>query len=149
MRITEKVILRKSNRSFIGILEQNQKAMLNANGVRTSSAELKSDYDSVDTGDFMWGDIRQHRLLYIKGLLFVGLGLVSAVLLLLFAPQWQVALLLAVCVWSFARAYYFAFYVIEHYVDSSFRFSGLTAFVQYAVRNRFGGRRSGPPDEEG
>jgi hypothetical protein len=46
------------------------------------------------------------------------------------------ALLLAVAVWSFARFYYFAFYVIEHYVDPGYRFAGLWDFVRYLLRRR-------------
>ncbi len=37
-------------------------------------------------------------------------------------------------VWAFCRAYYFAFYVIEHHVDPGYRFSGLISFVAYALR---------------
>jgi len=44
-----------------------------------------------------------------------------------------VALLLLVAVWSFCRAYYFAFYVIEHYVDPSYKFAGLTSFAMYLL----------------
>ena len=40
-------------------------------------------------------------------------------------------LLLTISVWCFCRAYYFAFYVIEHYVDPGYRFSGLWSFVVY------------------
>ena len=40
---------------------------------------------------------------------------------------------LAICVWCFARFYYFAFYVIEHYTDPGYRFAGLWSFVQYMV----------------
>jgi hypothetical protein len=47
-----------------------------------------------------------------------------------------VALLLAVAIWCFARAYYFAFYVIEHYVDDSYRFSGLWSFALYLMRRK-------------
>jgi hypothetical protein len=42
-------------------------------------------------------------------------------------------------IWSFARAYYFAFYVIEHYVDGSYRFAGLGDFFVWSwkrFRNR-------------
>jgi hypothetical protein len=35
-------------------------------------------------------------------------------------------------VWAFARAYYFCFYVIERYVDSRFRFSGIFAALRFA-----------------
>jgi hypothetical protein len=44
--------------------------------------------------------------------------------------------LLALAVWCFCRFYYFAFYVIEHYVDPGFKFSGLWAFFRYAVSRR-------------
>jgi len=45
-------------------------------------------------------------------------------------------LLLAVAVWCFARSYYFAFYVIERYVDPGYRFAGLGSFVRYLLRRR-------------
>ena len=44
------------------------------------------------------------------------------------------AMLLAVAIWAFCRAYYFAFYVVEHYADPAFRFAGLLAFVRYLIR---------------
>jgi hypothetical protein len=37
-----------------------------------------------------------------------------------------------------APAYYFAFYVIEHYVDPGYRFAGLWSFVRYVLRKRGG-----------
>ena len=48
----------------------------------------------------------------------------------------KIAALLALTVWSFARVYYFAFYVIERYVDPGYRFAGLWSFVRYATRHR-------------
>ena len=83
-------------------------------------------------------DIRNPKLLYAKGALFLLLGLGSAAFLLARAPQWEVAILLAVSVWAFARAYYFAFYVVEKYADPAFRFSGLLAFAAYCIRGRPG-----------
>ena len=79
-------------------------------------------------------DIRSPRLLYLKGALFVLLGLLASGLLIAERPTLRTVLLLAVAVWSFARAYYFAFYVIEHYVDPSYRFAGLGDFVKYLWR---------------
>ncbi len=84
-------------------------------------------------------DIRSPCWLYIKGVLFLGLGLLASVLLLLEAPRVRVAILLAVAVWAFARAYYFAFYVVEHYIDDGYRFAGLLSFLRYVMR------RSGRP----
>jgi ABC-type sugar transport system permease subunit len=55
---------------------------------------------------------------------------------LFFFPYPQLACLMAVAIWAFCRAYYFAFYVIEHYVDPSHRFAGLGSFIRYALRQR-------------
>jgi hypothetical protein len=53
------------------------------------------------------GDIRSPRWLYIKGALFLGLGILASAILLLENPGWRNAALLAVAVWAFARAYYY------------------------------------------
>lgn len=82
------------------------------------------------------GDLKNPRLIWAKGILFIVLGLLSAGLLLWHAPNLTVAILLAIAIWAFCRAYYFAFYVIEHYVDSSYRFAGLTSLVSYAFSKR-------------
>jgi hypothetical protein len=76
----------------------------------------------------------------VKGLLFLLIGVVAAVLLLLDSPTWKTAGLLALAIWSFCRFYYFAFYVIEKYVDPSYKFSGLISFARYLLgrRNDFG-----------
>ncbi len=81
-------------------------------------------------------DITNVRLLWIKGGIFLLIGVVASTLLLLESPSLKVALLLALAVWAFCRAYYFAFYVIEHYADPSYRFSGLISFMRYACRRR-------------
>ena len=83
-------------------------------------------------------DIKNPKIIWAKGALFLGLGLLASLLLLLEAPSVKVMLLLLVSVWAFCRFYYFAFYVIQHYVDSSYRFSGLISFFQYLVRKRGG-----------
>jgi hypothetical protein len=57
-------------------------------------------------------------------------------LMILEHPTWKVGLLLALVIWCFCRLYYFAFYVIEHYVDPGYKFSGLWSFVSYLVRKR-------------
>jgi len=55
----------------------------------------------------------------------------ASALLLLESPTLRTVVLLVIAIWSFCRFYYFAFYVIEHYVDPSFRFAGLGAFLRY------------------
>lgn len=72
----------------------------------------------------------------IKGILFLMMGLLAAALILFDNPNWRTAVLLAVAVWSFCRFYYFAFYVIEKYVDPTFKFSGLISFLKYWLRRR-------------
>ena len=62
------------------------------------------------------------------------LGLLSAALLIFERPTLKVAALLILAVWSFCRCYYFAFYVIEHYIDPDYRFSGLLSVVRYWLR---------------
>jgi hypothetical protein len=81
-------------------------------------------------------DIKSHKVIWFKGALFLTLGVASALLLLAEAATLKVALLLALTVWGFCRAYYFAFYVIEHYVDPGYRFSGLFSFAAYVIRRR-------------
>jgi hypothetical protein len=81
-------------------------------------------------------DLTDPRWIKCKGLLFLALGLVSSLLLVLEQPSVKVGLLLALAVWCFCRAYYFAFYVIEHYVDPAYRFSGLWSFFRYLLSQR-------------
>jgi hypothetical protein len=82
------------------------------------------------------GDIRNPTVLYIKGALFLVGGVLASVGILVTLPTLQIALLLAIAIWCFARAYYFVFYVIEHYVDPGYRFAGIWSFVRYLIQNR-------------
>lgn len=72
----------------------------------------------------------------LKALLFLLLGIASVILIFVGDPRWQTGALLLVAVWSFCRAYYFAFYVIDKYVDPSYKFSGLNSFVKYLLKRR-------------
>ena len=72
----------------------------------------------------------------LKGLLFLFIGIVAAVLLFIDNPTLKTAVLLALASWSFCRFYYFAFYVIEKYVDPTYKFSGLISFVRYLFQIR-------------
>lgn len=84
----------------------------------------------------MLGDIKSPKLIIAKGFLFLLAGVMAGAALLLEHPELKVAFLLAMAVWCFARFYYFAFYVIQHYVDASYRFAGLGSFVMYLLRRR-------------
>lgn len=82
------------------------------------------------------GDLKNPRLIFAKGFLFLLLGGMCAGLLIAERPALRTGLLLAGAVWAFARFYYFAFYVIEKYVDPSFRFAGLGSFAVYLLRRK-------------
>ena len=82
------------------------------------------------------GDITDPRLIYLKGFLFLLAGFMAAAALLLEYPSLKNAFLLGLSVWCFARYYYFAFYVIQHYVDPGYRFAGLGSFVLYLWQRR-------------
>jgi len=81
-------------------------------------------------------DLKNSRVIYLKGVLFVIAGMLAAGGILMEAPSVKILVLLGIAIWSFARAYYFAFYVIEHYVDRGFRFAGLWDFLKYLVRKK-------------
>jgi hypothetical protein len=72
----------------------------------------------------------------IKALMFFIIGVASVILILIGMPDWKTAVLLALAIWSFCRLYYFAFYVIEKYVDPGYKFSGLMSFVKYLLQRR-------------
>ena len=81
--------------------------------------------------------------MYMKAAMLLLAGSVAAALLVLRSPDVTTALLVAIAVWAFCRVYYFAFYVVEHYIDDSFRFSGLLSVVKY-VLTRSGARSQRP-----
>jgi hypothetical protein len=81
-------------------------------------------------------DLKNATAIWIKGILFLAIGIAAAAMLLIELGSWKGAVLLALCVWAFCRAYYFAFYVIEKYVDPGYRFSGLISFWSYVMRKR-------------
>lgn len=84
----------------------------------------------------MLGDLKNSRVIVAKGFLFLLTGFTAGGMLLVDHPDFRTALLLLITVWSFCRFYYFAFYVIEHYVDPTFRFAGLTSFLAYLWNRR-------------
>lgn len=78
-------------------------------------------------------DLTNPAWIKAKGFLFLALGLFSATLLFFERPSLRVAALLLLVVWSFCRFYYFAFYVLERYVDPTYRFSGLLSLARYLL----------------
>jgi hypothetical protein len=85
-------------------------------------------------------DLRNPKVIIAKGFLFLFCGILASGILLLESPSWRVAILLAIAIWGFSRFYYFAFYVIEHYVDDGYRFAGLWSCAWYLWRRRGEGR---------
>jgi hypothetical protein len=81
-------------------------------------------------------DLTDARWIKLKGILFLIIGLLSATILVLENPSVRVGVLLAITIWCFCRFYYFAFYVIEKYVDPSYRFSGLWSFACYLFKRK-------------
>lgn len=76
------------------------------------------------------------RWICIKATLFVLLAVLSGGLLLFDQFNIRNIALLSVCIWSACRAYYFAFYVIEKYIDPKFRFHGVLAAIRYLLKQR-------------
>jgi hypothetical protein len=81
-------------------------------------------------------DITDRRVIVFKVFLFLFGGILASILLILEQPTLKVGLLLLLAIWCFARFYYFVFYVIEHYVDSEYKFSGLLSFARYLLGTR-------------
>jgi len=81
-------------------------------------------------------DLQSTKAMWLKAWLFLFIGLLSAGILLIEHWSWRTAGLLALCLWGFCRAYYFAFYVIERWVDPKFKFSGLGHLVSWWWKNR-------------
>ena len=79
------------------------------------------------------GDLKSARLIYLKGFLFLITGTLAATAILLESPTLRTAFLMGIAIWSFCRLYYFMFYVIEKYVDGSYKFAGITSFVIYLL----------------
>jgi len=90
-------------------------------------------------------DLTNPRLIQLKGILFFFAGLFAAALLLVRDPSWTTALLLSIAVWAFCRAYYFAFYVVQRYVDPTFRYSGLGSFVSHRWTRAHPAKQSSEP----
>ncbi|GAA5505148.1 hypothetical protein [Novipirellula caenicola] len=81
-------------------------------------------------------DLKNPKVILAKGMLFLALGILASAMLIAKTPSLQVVVLLGISIWAFCRFYYFAFYVIEHYVDPEFKFAGLIAFARYLLQRK-------------
>jgi hypothetical protein len=87
------------------------------------------------------GDLKNPKLMYLKGFLFLVIGLLAAAGLLVENLTPTSVLLLCLVIWSFCRLYYFMFYVIEHYIDGEYKFAGISSFLIYLWQQGPGQKR--------
>jgi hypothetical protein len=81
-------------------------------------------------------DLKNPAAMWLKAALLLVIGITASVLLILEIGTLKGALLLALSIWAFCRIYYFAFYVVEKYIDPGFRFSGLISVLSYLVTKK-------------
>jgi hypothetical protein len=81
-------------------------------------------------------DLSHPLWMKLKALLFLIIGIACAVFIYLENPVWRTVVYLALMIWSFCRLYYFAFYVIEKYIDPTYKFSGLYSAIKYLFHRR-------------
>ena len=79
-------------------------------------------------------DLKDPRWIKLKAALFLLMVVLASGLLLLRTPELSSVLLLGIALWAACRCYYFAFYVLHHYVDPSFRYSGISDLLRYLWR---------------
>jgi hypothetical protein len=82
------------------------------------------------------GDLKSPLLIHLKGWLFLAIAVLSGAMLICLTMDWRVAALLGMTVWAACRFYFYAFYVIERWVDGRYRFAGLGSFIAYLIRRR-------------
>ena len=90
-------------------------------------------------------DIKNANLIIVKGLLFLLLGVMASAILVCLTGRFDVLVLLLISIWAFCRFYYFAFYVIQNYVDSQYKFDGLYSAALYLLRR---GKSSSQDDRD-
>ena len=110
---------------------QNSKTMCRN---RDTVSGVLSNMKVTDLGK----DLTDPRWMYLKAVLFGVAGLACVAGILVEHFEWRTALFLFIAIWSFCRLYYFAFYVIEKYIDPSYKFAGLRSFLLYLLRHKKG-----------
>lgn len=87
-------------------------------------------------------DLKSKKWIVAKGVMFVGIAVVTAALILVEMPSVKLAALLTLLVWASCRFYYFLFYVLEQYVDPTMRYAGLLDLLMGMRRRRQQMRRA-------
>lgn len=84
----------------------------------------------------LFTDLESSRWIHFKGWLFLVLCVIAATGLLITNFSWSNLALLGIALWAACRWYYYMFYVIEKYVDSEFKFAGLSSVIRFLIRKR-------------
>lgn len=74
--------------------------------------------------------------IYVKAFLFLLILVGASVLLLLLDDELQRIFYLLCVIWSSARLYYFMFYVVENYIDGSYKYTGIWSFVLFLLKKQ-------------
>jgi len=91
-------------------------------------------------------DLKRPLWIHLKGFLFLVILAISAATIWIQLPRWEIAVLVLLTIWSSARLYYYLFYVIENYVDSTYKFSGISSAIRYLLLTQTS--RNSSPDED-
>ena len=70
------------------------------------------------------------RAIIVKGVMFLAITLFCFGYLVSETKNFKTALVAGILIWAAARFYYFLFYVIEKYVDPSFKYSGVLDMIK-------------------
>jgi hypothetical protein len=100
------------------------------------AAPVRTIGRAISPGEQAMRDLKNPQLIHLKGWLFLGLGFLAAATLLAEWFSFKAAILLTICVWAFCRFYYYAFYVVENYLDPGYKFTGLWSLARYLLRKR-------------
>ena len=109
-----------------------------SNGIEVARRLLETlDLTEFHCADM--SDLQSKPWIVAKGVMFLGIAVTAATLLLLESPTTiRTAIFLGLLVWAACRFYYFLFYVLEHYVDPSYRYAGIIALVRALCAKRRG-----------
>ena len=96
-------------------------------------------------------DLRSPFWIYAKAVIFLCIVFLAGMLIFVETGSFRVLGLVAIAIWASCRLYYFAFYVIEKYLDPRFKFASLTGLVFYLLGSRkpsgSGDLEKGDPEE--
>jgi hypothetical protein len=91
---------------------------------------------STDTSKLFTPELNK-KLIYLKGILFLIIGIVGFLYCLLLNFSIFFFFMLVLTIWAWCRLYYFMFYVITKYVDPDYKFSSIFNFLQYLMRKKW------------